>query len=292
MATFTRSLASTSRCLSVGRQSLPRASPRFSTSAIARADEGESSSPPSSSSSSSGPSLFFPSASSSSASAAANAGATPSAPQNSLPGATPAHNSTYSYYSPSRDLRPHRLHVSSSPNNTLITLAGQDGSKLVTHTGGSVGFKGSQKGGYEAAYRAALAMFESIAQRRRDRVGSPIVRMELVFKGFGEGREAVYRALLSPEGTNVRNAVVFISDATKLKIGGTRAKKQKSECREWAMMTLGSKLTTTALSPSSQSPNKQASNSPHAVEQNPPQNGIARAYMHSGCLPDLRLSLS
>ena len=44
-------------------------------------------------------------------------------------------------------------------------------------------------------------------------------------RGFGQGREAVTKALLGVEGQGIRGKIVKVSDATRLKFGGTRSRK-------------------------------------------------------------------
>jgi len=53
------------------------------------------------------------------------------------------------------------------------------------------------------------------------------LELELFFKGFGQGREAMHKALLTSEGDTVRQLVTRITDRTPIKIGGTRAKKTR-----------------------------------------------------------------
>jgi small subunit ribosomal protein S11 len=45
----------------------------------------------------------------------------------------------------------------------------------------------------------------------------------VVYRGFGQGREAVTKAILGSEGRNIRNKIVRLTDATRLKFGGTRS---------------------------------------------------------------------
>jgi len=52
-------------------------------------------------------------------------------------------------------------------------------------------------------------------------------RFEVLFKGFGQGREAVFKALMTSEGDDVRPFVARVTDNTPIKIGGTRAKKTR-----------------------------------------------------------------
>ena len=51
--------------------------------------------------------------------------------------------------------------------------------------------------------------------------------VEVVLRGFGPGREAVSKVLLGSEGRNMRPKVVRVTDATRLKFGGTRSKKPR-----------------------------------------------------------------
>ncbi|CAO1634557.1 unnamed protein product [Parajaminaea phylloscopi] len=136
-------------------------------------------------------------------------------------------------YSLTPDRAPFYLHIRTSTNNTLLTLTNGKGNTLYACSGGSVGFKGAARSGYEAGYQAALNMFSVIGERHRtvwpnQKNGGTMFKLELVWKGFGRGRDAVSRALLADEGTMVRQYVSRMSDATKLKIGGVRAKKQRN----------------------------------------------------------------
>lgn len=172
---------------------------------------------------------------------------------------------------------PYHFHVKSSRNNTIITMTDPFGAVLYSSSGGKVGFKGSNRSGYEAGYRTALDVFTVISERRYEwqnpsagkskkrrkskpsaaaaAAGAegqaanaqgqqeqevsrgldlptrpPLTSVEVVWNGFGEGREAVLKALSSSEGTEVRNMVTSMTDATRIKIGGARPKKQRSEC--------------------------------------------------------------
>lgn len=51
--------------------------------------------------------------------------------------------------------------------------------------------------------------------------------VEVLLRGFGPGREAVGKVLLGSEGSNLRPRVVRVTDATRLKFGGTRSKKPR-----------------------------------------------------------------
>lgn len=51
--------------------------------------------------------------------------------------------------------------------------------------------------------------------------------LQVVLRGFGAGREAVTKVLLGSEGAFIRNKIVSVVDATRLKQGGPRAPKPR-----------------------------------------------------------------
>lgn len=57
--------------------------------------------------------------------------------------------------------------------------------------------------------------------------GGQIRQLEVVFRNFGPGREAVTKILLGSEGRALRTRIVRVKDATRLKFGGTRSKKPR-----------------------------------------------------------------
>lgn len=142
----------------------------------------------------------------------------------SLPGAT-VQRGTYRPSDTERKTN-HKLHVQATRNNCIITLTTHDGSVMKRESSGSIGFKKAARSGYESAYRVGMSMFQHIETNQRS---WGIYNIDIIWKGFGQGREAVYRALLSSEGTQVRNLVRRISDNTALKVGGTRPRKRRSE---------------------------------------------------------------
>lgn len=119
----------------------------------------------------------------------------------------------------------YRLHCHSSRNNTIATLTKPDGSTIAWASGGSCGFKKSNRAGYEAGYKCAKAMFDAI--KNEQEVNKVNMELEIFFKGFGEGREAMKTAMLGAEGSTIRTLVTRVTDRTPLKIGGTRAKKTR-----------------------------------------------------------------
>ncbi|EPQ59631.1 translational machinery component [Gloeophyllum trabeum ATCC 11539] len=121
----------------------------------------------------------------------------------------------------------YNLHVFSSRNNTRATFTRGDGKIIRWATGGSCGFKGVNRSSYEAGYQVAVRMFKAIAEEREALEGIRGMQIELIFKGFGQGRDAMSKALLTAEGTPAREVIGRITDRTPIKIGGTRAKKMR-----------------------------------------------------------------
>ncbi|GAA5929374.1 hypothetical protein JCM3775_002324 [Rhodotorula graminis] len=151
--------------------------------------------------------------------------------------------------------QPYKLHVYSTRNNTILTLStspasapsssysssGSEGAgphhPIAWVSAGNAGYKGAARGTYDAAVEVALRMFRKIQDlveppvlaggQRVKAAGPPPTELEVVWKGFGQGRDAVFRTLMGAEGDNVRGLVRRVTDATPLKVGGTRPKKRR-----------------------------------------------------------------
>lgn len=89
---------------------------------------------------------------------------------------------------------------------------------------GQLGFRKAQRSEYEAGYQVSSKMFKLIEEKKL--LGSND-KIELVLKNFGKGREAFLAALQGKEGTMIKPHVTRISDNTKIKFGGVRAKKAR-----------------------------------------------------------------
>ncbi|KAJ7086651.1 hypothetical protein C8R44DRAFT_33668 [Mycena epipterygia] len=120
---------------------------------------------------------------------------------------------------------PFRFHCHSTRNNTINTFADPDGNVLAWFSGGSCGFKKRNRSTYEAGYQCAVRMFAAIEERAKSQESS--LTIDLFCKGYGQGREALFKALATAQGEDVRKRVVSLTDRTPLKIGGTRARKMK-----------------------------------------------------------------
>ncbi|CAG8446682.1 7317_t:CDS:2, partial [Scutellospora calospora] len=116
---------------------------------------------------------------------------------------------------PSEEL--YHIHIRASYNNTIVTLTNSRKDVLINSSGGLVGFKKAQRGGYEAAHQAAAALVEKVKQK-----GIKIKNVEVLIKGFGPGRDAAFKAIASPENPWT---VKRITDSTPLPFGGCRPRK-------------------------------------------------------------------
>jgi len=126
----------------------------------------------------------------------------------------------------------YHMNVSCTPNNTHIVMSDSSGHpiKSGSWSGGSCGFKGVNRSGYEAGYQCAVRAFARVKQLSRESAemgGAGVARFEVLFKGFGRGREAVFKALMTSEGDDVRPFIARVTDNTPIKIGGTRARKMR-----------------------------------------------------------------
>src|SRR3989338_7320212 len=106
-----------------------------------------------------------------------------------------------------------RVYVSSSYNNTIVTLTNNRGQVLASKSAGAVGFKGTKKSTSFAASRVA----EAIANVCK-KIG--LEKIEVFIKGIGAGRESAVRTLVN-QGLNV----VSIKDITPIPHNGVRPKK-------------------------------------------------------------------
>lgn len=106
-------------------------------------------------------------------------------------------------------------HIHATFNNTIVTIADQQGLVVAWASAGLVGFKGSRKGTPFAAQMAAEA-----AARKVSDVG---MRGVVVFvKGPGGGRESAVRALQA-----AGLSVISIKDVTPIPHNGCRPPKRR-----------------------------------------------------------------
>ena len=109
-----------------------------------------------------------------------------------------------------------QVHISSSFNNTMVTITDTNGNALSWASSGGLGFRGSRKSTPYAAQMAA----ETAAKAALDVCGLKTV--EVYVKGPGQGREAAIRALQS-----AGLEVTMIKDVTPIPHNGCRPPKRR-----------------------------------------------------------------
>ena len=107
------------------------------------------------------------------------------------------------------------VHVQATFNNTIVTIADQEGNTISWSSAGSLGFRGSRKGTPFAAQQAALT-----AANKATETGLRVVEVRV--SGPGSGRESAVRAL-STAGIDVR----AIRDVTPIPHNGCRPPKKR-----------------------------------------------------------------
>jgi small subunit ribosomal protein S11 len=108
-----------------------------------------------------------------------------------------------------------RAYVSSTFNNTLVTITDPFGNAISWSSAGSMGFKGARK---STPYAAQIAA-EDAGKKAREH-GVRLIEVEV--KGPGSGRESALRALQS-----IGFTVTAIRDTTPVPHNGCRAPKRR-----------------------------------------------------------------
>lgn len=106
-----------------------------------------------------------------------------------------------------------KIYVSSSYNNTIITLTNDMGRVLACKSAGAVGFKGTKKATSFAASRVAEAI-ANICKKLA------VEKINVFIRGIGAGRESAVRTLVN-QGLNV----ISIKDITPIPHNGCRPRK-------------------------------------------------------------------
>lgn len=107
------------------------------------------------------------------------------------------------------------VHIKSTFNNTLVTVATPDGDVLLRSSAGAHGFKGSRKATPYAAGQVG-------AQLGRNMLDLGVRNVEVNMQGAGSGRESLVRALQAA-GINI----AVLRDVTPLPHNGPRAPKKR-----------------------------------------------------------------
>jgi len=113
---------------------------------------------------------------------------------------------------------PYRLHINATFNNTILTLTSPKGQVLASTSGGTAGFKKAARSGYEAAHQATLQLIAKMQEKNLQ-----IVNYHIIFKGFGPGRDAAFKAFVATYGNSCKQ----LTDATPVPFGGCRPKKAR-----------------------------------------------------------------
>ena len=105
-------------------------------------------------------------------------------------------------------------HISSSFNNTIVTITDKDGNVISWASSGALGFKGSKK---STPYAAGLSA-EQVGKAAYD---MGMRKVEVFVKGLGPGRETAIRSLQTA-GLEITS----ISDVTPIPHNGCRPPKR------------------------------------------------------------------
>jgi len=113
----------------------------------------------------------------------------------------------------SQKVKEGRIYISSSYNNTIITLTDTQGNVLTWASAGSIGFKGTKKATPFAASKVAETLAQSVKK-----IG--IEKVQVFIKGVGSGRESAIRSL-AVRGLDI----ILIKDITPIPHNGCRPPK-------------------------------------------------------------------
>ncbi len=105
-------------------------------------------------------------------------------------------------------------YISSSYNNTLVTITDKEGNTISWASSGTIGYKGSKK---KTPYAAGLAA-ESAGRAAKD---AGVVKVEVHVRGLGSGRETAIRSLQT-----VGLEITAIIDETPIPHNGCRPPKR------------------------------------------------------------------
>jgi len=106
-------------------------------------------------------------------------------------------------------------HVNSTFNNTIITIADEQGNAISWSSAGGMGFKGSRK---STPYAAQIAA-EDAGKKAQDH---GMATLDVRVKGPGSGRESALRALQA-----IGFTINSIVDVTPIPHNGTRPRKRR-----------------------------------------------------------------
>lgn len=108
-----------------------------------------------------------------------------------------------------------RVYITSTFNNTLITITNDKGDAVSWSSAGAAGFKGTRK---STPFAATSAMENAV----RKAVAKGLKTVEVYVKGPGAGRDSALRAIKSGG-----LSIALIADITPVPHNGPRAKKKR-----------------------------------------------------------------
>ena len=108
-----------------------------------------------------------------------------------------------------------KLFVSTTFNNTIVTITNEKGDAIAWSSSGNAGFKGTRK---STPFAATSAVEEAIKKAKE--VG--VSNVEVFIKGPGVGRDAALRAV-----RNSGLSISMITDVTPIPHNGPRMKKKR-----------------------------------------------------------------
>jgi len=108
-----------------------------------------------------------------------------------------------------------KVYITSTFNNTLVTITDMAGNAVAWSSAGAVGFKGTRRSTPFAATTAA----EMVARKAMD---AGIKEVEVYVKGPGAGRDGALRAIRA-----AGMKMTLIADVTPMAHNGTRPKKRR-----------------------------------------------------------------
>ncbi|KAK3341142.1 hypothetical protein B0T25DRAFT_332056 [Lasiosphaeria hispida] len=125
---------------------------------------------------------------------------------------------------PEQGDEPYHFHIYAHRHNTHVTVTKPNRDAIISLSCGNLGFKKSNRKHYDSAYQLGAYVVDKLHQKG---IVKDIHKLEVTLRGFGAGREAVVKVLLGNEGKMLRSKIVRVSDATRLKFGGTRSPKPR-----------------------------------------------------------------
>lgn len=108
-----------------------------------------------------------------------------------------------------------RIYVSTTFNNTIVTVTDEKGNAVAWSSSGNMGFKGTRK---STPFAATSAVEEAIKKVR----DTGLKNVEVFIKGPGVGRDASLRAV-----RNSGLSISLIADITPIPHNGPRMKKKR-----------------------------------------------------------------